>query len=165
MATYTITLTQAEEKALQSVASSPQDWMDHAVKERCRQAMDDIVQSETKRMINEGIPISGTREDVVMRAVLPSSDLVSTIPTSVTMRQALSALAIMGDQQTPPVDYIAQVNATIDSMPGAEGKLARIDFEKASTVRKDYPLLEAVRTNLGWTEAQRDEFMIFAATL
>jgi hypothetical protein len=40
---YTITLTEAEDKALSYVALSQQDWIDNAVHERCRVAIDEIV--------------------------------------------------------------------------------------------------------------------------
>jgi len=36
MATYTVTLTDAEDKALRYVAFDPQDWIDNAVHNRCR---------------------------------------------------------------------------------------------------------------------------------
>ena len=42
MATYTITLSDAEDKALHVVALSAQDWIDNAVHERCRIAIDEI---------------------------------------------------------------------------------------------------------------------------
>ncbi len=40
---YTVTLSDAEDKALSYVAYSQQDWIDNAVHERCRIAIDDIV--------------------------------------------------------------------------------------------------------------------------
>lgn len=50
MATYTVTLTDAEDKALRVVALDPQDWIDNAVHNRCRIAMDEIYASEVARM-------------------------------------------------------------------------------------------------------------------
>lgn len=53
MATYTVTLTDAEDKALRHVALDPQDWIDNAVHNRCRQAVDQIYQQEVERMTND----------------------------------------------------------------------------------------------------------------
>lgn len=51
MITYTITLTEAEDKALRFVANDVQDWIDNAVHERCRIAIDEVVRIEMQRML------------------------------------------------------------------------------------------------------------------
>ncbi len=43
MSNYTITLTEAENKALSVVALSQDDWIQNAVHERCRIAIEEIV--------------------------------------------------------------------------------------------------------------------------
>lgn len=43
MATYTITLTEAEDKSLRYAAVSAQDWIDNATKERARIAKEEII--------------------------------------------------------------------------------------------------------------------------
>jgi hypothetical protein len=43
MTTYTITLTAAEDAALSAVALSQDDWIQHAVHERARIAIEEIV--------------------------------------------------------------------------------------------------------------------------
>lgn len=68
MATYTITLSDAEDKALHVVALSAQDWIDNAVHERCRIAIDEIVAAEVARITAIGGTISGTKEDIVNAA-------------------------------------------------------------------------------------------------
>jgi hypothetical protein len=68
MATYTITLSDAEDKALKAVALSAQDWIDNAVHERCRIAIDEIVAAEVARITAIGGTISGTKEDIVNSA-------------------------------------------------------------------------------------------------
>ena len=50
MPDYTVTLTDAEDKALRYVALDPQDWIDNAVHNRCRQAIDAIYTAEVERM-------------------------------------------------------------------------------------------------------------------
>ena len=66
MATYTITLTDAEDKALGIVAVSQQEWIDNVVHERCRIATEEIVQSEVKRLLDAGEPIPRSRDEIVM---------------------------------------------------------------------------------------------------
>lgn len=73
MGTYTVTLSDAEEKALAYVALDPQAWIDNAVKNRCRIAMEQIVHQEVDRKIAAGELISGTREDIVLAAPIKSA--------------------------------------------------------------------------------------------
>jgi hypothetical protein len=73
MTTYTITLTDAEDKALHVVALSAQDWIDNAVHERCRIAIDEIVNAEVQRKLAAGEPITGSKEDIVNAANIESA--------------------------------------------------------------------------------------------
>lgn len=73
MTTYTITLTDAEDKALKAVAISAQDWIDNAVHERCRIAIDEIVAAEVQRKLAAGEPITGSKDDIVMAANIESA--------------------------------------------------------------------------------------------
>lgn len=73
MATYTITLSDAEDKALQVVAISAQEWIDNAVHERCRLAIDDIVNAEVQRKLDAGESITGSKDDIVMEADVESA--------------------------------------------------------------------------------------------
>jgi hypothetical protein len=68
MATYTITLSAAEDKALHVVALSAQDWIDNAVHERCRLAIEEIVNAEVQRKLAANEPITGSKDDIVMAA-------------------------------------------------------------------------------------------------
>jgi hypothetical protein len=70
---YTITLSDAEDKALGTVALSKQDWIDNAVHERCRLAIDEIVNAEVQRKLAAGEPITGSKEDIVMAANVESA--------------------------------------------------------------------------------------------
>jgi hypothetical protein len=67
---YTITITDAENKALAYVAADPQDWINNAVKERCRLAIEEIFQAEVKRMLNDPsiTEIPADRDAVVLAA-------------------------------------------------------------------------------------------------
>lgn len=73
MATYTITLSDAEDKALHVVALSAQDWIDNAVHERCRIAMEEIIAAEVQRKLGLGEAITGTKDDIVLAAPIESA--------------------------------------------------------------------------------------------
>jgi len=73
MATYTITLSNAEDKALKSVAVSAQDWIDNAVHERCRIAIEEIVAAEVQRKLAASETITGSKDDIVMAANIESA--------------------------------------------------------------------------------------------
>lgn len=68
MNSYTVTLSEAEDKAFRYVAADPQDWIDNAVHERCRIAIEEIVQEEIQKKLAAGEAISGTKEEIVMAA-------------------------------------------------------------------------------------------------
>jgi len=71
----TITLTEAQAKALAYVAADPQEWAENAVHERSRIAMDEIFQLEVQRMLADPntTEIPADREAVVLAANLPSA--------------------------------------------------------------------------------------------
>jgi tRNA U34 5-methylaminomethyl-2-thiouridine-forming methyltransferase MnmC len=69
MATYTITLTDTEDKALGVVALDQDQWIQNAVHERCRVAMEEIIQTAVTNFLAVGEPIPGTREAIVERAL------------------------------------------------------------------------------------------------
>ena len=73
MTTYTITLSDAEDKALGVVALSQNDWIQNAVKERCRIAIEEIVAAEVQRKLSIGESITGSKDDIVMAAPVESA--------------------------------------------------------------------------------------------
>ena len=73
MTTYTITLSDAEDKALGVVAFSQNDWIQNAVHERCRLAIDEIVNAEVQRKLAAGESITGSKEDIVLAANVESA--------------------------------------------------------------------------------------------
>lgn len=70
---YIVTLSDAENKALAYITASPQDWIDNAVHERCRLAIEEIVTAEVQRKLAAGETISGTKDDIVMNAPIQSA--------------------------------------------------------------------------------------------
>jgi len=73
MATNTITLSDAEDKALGVVAFSQDDWIQNAVHERCRIAIEEIVAAEVQRLLGEGKSITGSKDDIVIAAPIQSA--------------------------------------------------------------------------------------------
>ena len=73
MTTYTIILSAAEDKALGVVAMSQDDWIQNAVHERCRIAIEEIVASEVQRLLAAGQSITGSKEDIVNAAPVQSA--------------------------------------------------------------------------------------------
>ena len=70
---YTITLTEAQQKALEYVAYDPQEWIENAIYNRCRIAIDEIVSLEVERITSQGGELSGTKEDIVVAAPIKSA--------------------------------------------------------------------------------------------
>ena len=65
---YTLTLTAAEDKALSYAAFSQQDWIDNAVHERCRIAIDEIVGIFVQYCLDNNMAMPTSREEMVEAA-------------------------------------------------------------------------------------------------
>jgi glycine cleavage system H lipoate-binding protein len=65
---YTVTLTETEKLAMEYIAYEPQDWVENAMKERARIAIDEIVKIAVDKFfeINESIP--GSKDEIVSQA-------------------------------------------------------------------------------------------------
>lgn len=77
----------------------------------------------------------------------------ASVPESVTMRQARLALLASG--------ALTSVNAAVT----AAGEAARIEWEFAQEVRRDWPLVNQLTAALGWTSEQVDALFIAAENL
>tara|TARA_R110000868_G_scaffold211740_2_gene461765 strand:+ start:659 stop:916 length:258 start_codon:yes stop_codon:yes gene_type:complete len=73
MTTYTITLSDAEDKALGFVAMSQDEWIQNAVHNRCRVAIEQIVADEVQRKLALNEAITGSKEDIVNAAPIKSA--------------------------------------------------------------------------------------------
>lgn len=94
MRQYTVTLTDAEDKALHVVAESAQDWIDNAVHNQCRIAMEQIVQAEIQRKLDAGEPITGSRDEIVLAAqVETAAEVKARYLAEVAAREAAEAAA------------------------------------------------------------------------
>lgn len=65
MANYTVTLTDAENAALSYAAFSQQNWIDNAIHERCRIAIEEIVALTVQKCLDTNTPIPGSKDAMV----------------------------------------------------------------------------------------------------
>lgn len=72
MQQFIVELSDAEVKALSHYVLSVQEWINNIVHERCRIAIDEIVNTEIQRKLINGEPIVGTKEDIVLAANIKS---------------------------------------------------------------------------------------------
>lgn len=79
------------------------------------------------------------------------------VPDSIDMRRARLALRAAG--------HLAAVNAAIEAMEGYAGEDARIEWEYATAIKRDHPVVAAMQTVLGLTDEDLDNLFIAAATL
>jgi len=73
--TYTVSITDAEKKALEYIALSVQDWIDNATHNRARIAIDEIYNSEVARMTADPsiTTIPADKDQVVLDADIKSA--------------------------------------------------------------------------------------------
>jgi hypothetical protein len=65
---YTITLSSAEDAALSHVAFSQDDWIQNAVHERCRIAIEEIVGITVQKCLDNDVQVPGTKDAIVALA-------------------------------------------------------------------------------------------------
>ena len=73
MPKYTITLSDVEQKAMEYVATDVDFWIQNAVHERARIAVEEMVQVYISDRLANGETISGTKEQIVMTGGLPNA--------------------------------------------------------------------------------------------
>lgn len=87
---------------------------------------------------------------------VPDKVVPGNVPVEVTMRQAKLALLQFG--------ILQQVNTAIASMTGVQSEAARIEWEYATTVKRNAPLVTQIASAFGLTDEQLDNLFILAAT-
>ena len=65
---HTIKLTDAEEVALSFVSEDPQVWIENAVHNRCRIAIDEILKIALEKSIEAGVTLPPNKEEIVILA-------------------------------------------------------------------------------------------------
>ena len=73
MPTYTVTLTDAEQKAMEYVCTDVDFWIQNAVHERARVATEELVTDHIRAKLAAGEAVSGTKEEIVMTTDLPNA--------------------------------------------------------------------------------------------
>ena len=69
---YTIILSDAQDKALHTIALDAQDWIENVTFHRANVAIEEIVNSEVQRLLAAGQPITGTKDQIVLAAKIES---------------------------------------------------------------------------------------------
>ncbi len=70
---FTIELTDLELRGLEYVSLTAIDWITNAVKERCRLAVEELVQDTIKTTLESGGALAGTKEEIALGSTLPSA--------------------------------------------------------------------------------------------
>lgn len=78
MTNYTISINDAQKKALEYNMISVQEWIENFVNARAETAIDEIVNSEVQRKLAAGETISGSKEEIVLAANIQSAEERST---------------------------------------------------------------------------------------
>jgi hypothetical protein len=73
MPTYTIILTDAEQKAMEYISTDVDFWIQNAVHERARRATEEMVTDHIRSKLAAGEPVAGTEEEIVMATELPNA--------------------------------------------------------------------------------------------
>lgn len=77
MKDITVQLTDVEYYAMQLIAYSPEEWVDNAVKNRARIAIDEIVDDIIRQKLDDGEAVSGTKEEILLGSGLPTAKEVT----------------------------------------------------------------------------------------
>lgn len=70
---YTITLTEAQDKAFRCVAVDPQDFLQNYANVYTDGAIEEIVNKEIQKSLASGGTISGTKDDIILAADIKSA--------------------------------------------------------------------------------------------
>lgn len=87
---------------------------------------------------------------------VPDKVVPGNVPVEVTMRQAKLALLQYG--------LLQQINTFIANMPGVQGEAARIEWEYATSVKRNAILVTQIAAAFSLTDEQLDNLFILAAT-
>ena len=79
MPNYTVTLTDAEDKAMKHIAVSVQEWIDNAVKARAEKAMNVIYEAEVERMNADSsiTTIPADKNQVILDADIKTAEQIN----------------------------------------------------------------------------------------
>jgi hypothetical protein len=112
---------------------------------------------QDSQAIREGNPVKKSGK---WRQVWIVEDLAQpepTVPEAVTMRQA--RLALLG------AGVLDAAEAAIAGIPGVEGRVAQIEWEYATELRRDHPLVAGLGQGLGLDDGAIDVLFMQAAQI
>ena len=70
---YTITLSDVEQKGMEYVSTDVDFWIQNAVHERARLGIEELVQNHINAKLAAGEAVSGTKEEIAMKSDLPNA--------------------------------------------------------------------------------------------
>ena len=73
MPTYMITLSDVEQKGMEYISTDVDFWIQNAVHERARLAIEEMVGKTIEEKLAKGETISGTKEDIARSSTLPNA--------------------------------------------------------------------------------------------
>ena len=73
MPTYKITLTDVEQKAMEYISTDVDFWIQNAVHERARLAIEELVANHIQEKLAAGEAVSGTKEEIALNSDLPDA--------------------------------------------------------------------------------------------
>lgn len=90
-------------------------------------------------------------------------EVLSRIPNIVSMRQGRLAMLLTPYESGTLLDVI---EVMLDSIPDeTQKRAAKIDWEYAQEIQRDFPLVQQLTAQLGMTEREIDDLFTLAATL
>ena len=69
----TVEYSEAEAKALSTVALDPKQYVTDGIRVAITRAYDEIVQQEVKRLLDAGLPIPSTRDEIVLQSPIETA--------------------------------------------------------------------------------------------
>ena len=73
MPSYIITLTDVEQKGMEYISTDVDFWIQNAVHERARLAIEELVSDHINDKMAKGEAISGTKEEIVLTSAMPNA--------------------------------------------------------------------------------------------
>lgn len=100
MVSYTVDVTDTENKAMSAYMLSQQAWIDNMVHDRANVAVNDVCKICVEKCLETGTPIPGTKDDMVNLAF--QMGWVKTVAEQNAEREAEMQAQLAASQENPP---------------------------------------------------------------
>ena len=163
MMQFTVTLSDEEALAMSTICGDTQQWVENALRDRARIAMDAIVDTAVTQSLQSQTVLPATKAEIVSFAVqhgwVKTFQDVSTrvVPGKITMRQARLALLAAGK--------LNEVALAINLLGDVAKEAAQIEWEYSSEVQRHNGFVSLIGPALCMTEEQIDDLFIAASKL